>query len=72
MSRLVITPEKLLKVLVKYYGFRPVRQKGSHLFITDMRNSTTIPMHGGDFDEGTSNASLRQAKLKKEDIRKYV
>ncbi len=72
MSKLVIKPQKLLRILVKYYGFVPIRQKGSHLFVSNFKNSTTIPMHGGDLDQGTLNAILRQAGLTKDGIRKYA
>lgn len=72
MSRLILKPEKLLKILVKYYGFKMVRQKGSHLFITNLKYSTIIPMHGGELDQGTLMAILRQVNLAKEDIRKYM
>ncbi len=72
MSRLVIKPAKLLKILVKYYNFRPIRQKGSHIFLTNFEKSTTLPMHGGDLDQGTLGAILDQAGLTKDDIRKYL
>lgn len=72
MSRLVIKPAKLLSILVKYYNFKPIRQKGSHIFITNFEHSTTIPMHGGDLDQGTLNAILKQAGLTKDEIRKYT
>ena len=72
MPRLVIKPAALLKILVKYYGFKMIRQRGSHLFISNFKNSTTIPMHGGELDQGTLNAILRQTGLAKDDIREYM
>jgi predicted RNA binding protein YcfA (HicA-like mRNA interferase family) len=39
MPRLVIKPSKLLTILVKYYNFRPIRQKGSHVFLTNFEHS---------------------------------
>lgn len=72
MTKLVIKPAEPLKILVKYYGFRPLRQKGSHLFLTNFKNSTVIPMHGGELDKGTLNAILKQTGLTKEDIIKYL
>lgn len=72
MSRMVIKPYKLLRILVKYYNFKLIRQKGSHVFISNLENSTTIPLHGGDLDQGTLNAVLKQAGLTKEDIKKYL
>jgi predicted RNA binding protein YcfA (HicA-like mRNA interferase family) len=72
MSRLVIKPAELLRILVKYYGFRPLRQKGSHVFITNFKNSTTIPMHGGELDQGTLNGILKQTGLTKDDIKRYM
>ena len=72
MPRLVIKPYKLLQILVKYYNFKPIRQKGSHVFVTNFEHSTTIPMHGGSLDQGTLNAILKQANLTKDDIVKYL
>ncbi|MGI0135121.1 MAG: type II toxin-antitoxin system HicA family toxin [Candidatus Micrarchaeaceae archaeon] len=72
MPRLVIKPIELLKILAKHYGFRPIRQKGSHLFISNFKNSTVIPMHGGELDQGTLNSILKQTGLTKEDILKYL
>jgi predicted RNA binding protein YcfA (HicA-like mRNA interferase family) len=72
MSKLVIKPSKLLTILVKYYNFKPIRQKGSHVFLTNFEHSKTIPMHGGDLDQGTLGAVLKQAGLTKEDIIKYL
>jgi len=72
MSRLVIKPSELLRILVKHYGFKLIRQKGSHLFVSNFKNSTTIPMHGGELDQGTLNAILKQAGITKEDVRRYL
>lgn len=72
MPRLIIKPSKLLSILVKYYNFKPIRQKGSHVFLTNFEHSTTIPMHGGDLDQGTLNAILKQVGLTKDDIRRYL
>ncbi len=72
MSRLVVKPYKLLQILVKYYNFQSVRQKGSHIFVTNFEHSTVIPMHGGNLDQGTLNAILKQAGLTKDDIRRYL
>jgi predicted RNA binding protein YcfA (HicA-like mRNA interferase family) len=72
MPRLVIKPAKLLAILVKYYNFKPIRQKGSHVFVTNFEHSTTIPMHGGNLDQGTLGAILKQAGLTKDDIKKYI
>lgn len=72
MPRLVIKPYKLLQILVKYYNFRAIRQKGSHIFVTNFEHMTTIPMHGGNLDQGTLNAILRQTGLTREDIEKYL
>jgi predicted RNA binding protein YcfA (HicA-like mRNA interferase family) len=45
---LLVKPEKLVKVLAKF-GFKPARQKGSHLVLKNSEGVTTVvPMHKGE------------------------
>ncbi len=72
MSRLVIKDMALLKILSKHYGFRPLRQKGSHVFLTDGQHYTTIPYHNKELGEGILNKILDDCGLSKEDIIRYL
>lgn len=44
-------------------GFRPDRQKGSHLLLRHGPLRVTIPMHGGDLKRGTVRSILEQAGI---------
>ena len=70
MSRLVpISPKDLERKLIKL-GFKPVRQRGSHVFYRhpDGR-STTIPFHGN-YDIGPVLLSkiLKEIKISREEF----
>jgi predicted RNA binding protein YcfA (HicA-like mRNA interferase family) len=49
MSRLpLLKPKELIKILVGF-GFKPVRQQGSHVFLEHAdRRTTVIPCHQGE------------------------
>ena len=72
MSRLVIKDAALLKVLTKYYNFRALRQRGSHIFLTDGKHYTTIPYHNRELGQGILNKILSDCELTKEDVIKYL
>ncbi|MDE1845725.1 MAG: type II toxin-antitoxin system HicA family toxin [Candidatus Micrarchaeota archaeon] len=73
MPKLVIKPEKLVKILTKYYGFYPDHQSGSHLILLhEDGNMAVVPMHGTELRQGTLHSILKQANLTKEDILKYA
>ena len=72
MPRLVIKPLALEKILVKYFGFRLDRQKGSHMILLDdTGHMVVIPLHDRELKEGTLHSILNQAGLTKNDIIKY-
>lgn len=72
MPRLVIKPLALEKILVKYFGFRLDRQKGSHMILLDNNgHMVVIPLHDRELKEGTLHSILNQAGLTKNDIIKY-
>ncbi len=72
MPRLAIKPLVLPKILIKYFGFRLDRQKGSHMILLDDKNRmVVIPLHDKDLKEGTLHSILNQAGLKKGDVIKY-
>lgn len=60
----ILTPKKLLIVLLKA-GFRIVRQKGSHILLTNpiTQKSTTIAMHTKDFSRKMIATILKQAGI---------
>ena len=63
MPRLpVIRPRELVGALEKA-GFYQVRQKGSHLQLKRGNLLVTVPMHGGDLNQGTLRSIIRQAHL---------
>ena len=72
MSRLVIKDLELLKVLTKHFGFVALRQKGSHVRLSDGIHHVTIPVHNRELKQGTLIAILRQAGLSKEAIERYL
>lgn len=72
MARLVIKDTELLKILTKYFAFIVLRQKGSHVRLTDGTHYVTIPIHNRELKQGTLNSILNQAGLTKEDIIKYI
>lgn len=72
MSRLVIKDADLLRILTKYYGYKAIRQKGSHIFLTDGKHYTTIPYHNRELREGIIHKILGDVELTKEDIICYL
>lgn len=69
MTRLIpISPKKLEKKIMRL-GFRPVRQKGSHVLYRHPDGRTTsIPFHGNyDIGPVLLGKILKEIKLNKED-----
>jgi len=66
-----ISGDNLLKIFTKHFGFRSLRQKGSHLTLTNDKVFTTIPLHPV-LDIGTLDAILREAGVNHKDFLKYV
>ena len=70
----VLSGRKVIKALKKA-GFKPKRQKGSHIIIVketeDERIGVVIPDHK-EIDTGTLLDIIRQSKLKKEDFIKLL
>lgn len=47
MTRLTVVNFKTMEKLLLHLGFKPVRQKGSHVFYRHMDGrTTTVPNHG--------------------------
>lgn len=60
----ILTPKKLLMILLKA-GFHIVRQKGSHVWLTNpiTQKSTTIAIHTRDFSRKMIATILKQAGI---------
>jgi predicted RNA binding protein YcfA (HicA-like mRNA interferase family) len=67
----IVSGSKLIKILTKYFGFRVLRQKGSHVTLTNDVSFITVPLHP-ELDKGTLNAILKDAKIKREEFIKRV
>ncbi|MDE1828172.1 MAG: type II toxin-antitoxin system HicA family toxin [Candidatus Micrarchaeota archaeon] len=72
MARLVIKDRELLKILTKRFGFTVLRQKGSHVRLSDGGHRVTIPLHNRELKEGTLHAILEQAGISKEELIKEL
>ncbi len=72
MSKLPrISGPKLIKILVKNFGFRTLRQKGSHVTLTNDMVFLTVPLHS-ELDRGTLLAILRDANISREEFLEYL
>ncbi len=62
-----IKPEKMIKILEKF-GFKKVRQKGSHvILINERRTRIVVPVHKGkDLKPSLVKVILKQAEIKRE------
>ena len=60
---------ELLKLLSKHFGFRILRQRGSHVTITNDKTFVTIPLHR-ELDIGTLKSILEDAGITREDFLK--
>ncbi len=62
-----ISGNKLIRIFAKYFNFRTLRQKGSHVTLTNDSVFITIPMHN-ELDRGTLLAILRDANISREEF----
>ena len=70
----VIKASKLVPILVRF-GFRIIRQRGSHLhleYIPDKARKITIPMHNYDLPRKTLQSILKQAKISTKEFLKLL
>ncbi|MDE1825261.1 MAG: type II toxin-antitoxin system HicA family toxin [Candidatus Micrarchaeota archaeon] len=70
MPGLVIKDVELLRILTKKFGFLVLRQKGSHVRLSNGVRRVTIPIHNRELKQGTLNSILVQVGLTREDILK--
>ena len=67
----VVSGRSLVKILTKHFGFRVIRQKGSHVTLTNDISFITVPLHP-ELDKGTLNAILNDAQIEKEQFIKFL
>lgn len=65
----VISGKELIKILYKKFGFRPIRQKGAHVTITNDKNFATVPLHK-ELDIGTLQGILEDCGISREEFLK--
>ena len=65
-----LSGKELIKILSKN-GFKPVRQKGSHIFLvketSERKLTTVVPLHN-EIDKGTLLEIIRQCGMKREEF----
>jgi predicted RNA binding protein YcfA (HicA-like mRNA interferase family) len=66
-----ISGVKVIKILSKFFGFRTLRQRGSHVTLTNDLVFLTVPIHS-ELDRGTLLAILRDARISRDDFLEYV
>ena len=67
----VISGFELIKILTKNCGFRILRQKGSHVTLTNDISFITVPLHD-ELDKGTLNSILKDAKISRREFLKFL
>ncbi|MBN2014437.1 MAG: type II toxin-antitoxin system HicA family toxin [Candidatus Altiarchaeota archaeon] len=69
-----LSGQELIKALTKL-GYKPKRQKGSHVILTKETESgktgCTVPLHG-ELKIGTIKGILKQAKISEQDLIKLL
>ena len=72
MSKLPrISGVKVIKILTKFFGFRTLRQRGSHVTLTNDSVFLTVPLHS-ELDKGTLLAILRDAGITRNEFMEYI
>ena len=70
----ILSAREVLKALAKL-GFKPVRQRGSHIVVAKQTKGGKIGAVVPNYDEiplGTLDSIIEQAKLSKEEFRKLL
>ncbi|MDI6721218.1 MAG: type II toxin-antitoxin system HicA family toxin [Candidatus Aenigmarchaeota archaeon] len=63
----VISGKEMIKILYKDFGFRPIRQRGDHVTITNDKAFVTVPLHG-ELDIGTLKSILDDCGISREEF----
>ena len=74
MSRLPVLTGKQLLAVLQHLGFETIRVKGSHHFLRHPDGRTTVvPIHAGEtVGPGLLNSILRQVKLSRDDLQRFL
>ncbi len=67
----VVSGRELIRILTKHFGFRVLRQRGSHVTLTNDVSFITVPLHA-ELDRGTLKAILNDARIEKDEFEKYA
>ena len=66
-----ISGVEVIKILTKFFGFRTLRQRGSHVTLTNDSVFLTVPLHK-ELDRGTLLAILRDAGISRYEFFEYI
>lgn len=74
MSRLPVLTGKQLLAVLQQLGFETIRVKGSHHLLRHPDGRTTVvPIHAGEtVGPGLLNSILRQVKLSRDDLQRFL
>ncbi len=61
----------MVKILTKNFGFRVLRQRGSHVTLTNDASFITVPLHP-ELDKGTLLSILNDARIDRDDFARYA
>ena len=67
----VVSGRELVKILTRHFGFRVLRQRGSHVTLTNDISFITVPLHP-ELDKGTLNAILNDARIDREEFMRFI
>ena len=65
----VISGKDLIKLLYRNFGFRPIRQRGDHVTITNDKHFATVQLHS-ELDTGTLLGILEDCGISREEFLK--
>jgi predicted RNA binding protein YcfA (HicA-like mRNA interferase family) len=65
-----ISGKDCIKILCNKFGFKAIRQKGSHVVLRKENIGTVVPLHK-ELKIGTLKGILELAKIKEEDFAPY-
>ena len=63
----VISGKEMVKILYKNFGFRPIRQRGDNVTITNDKAFVTVPLHR-ELDVGTLKSILDDCGISREEF----
>lgn len=66
-----ISGKELIKLLNKYFGFRPIRQRGDHVVLQKDKIVFSVPLHDS-LKKGTFKAILKQAGITVEELKERM